>query len=1234
VIAIDVGATSTLLPLEAEGTVKWTPTAKQSTIGGIGAGLLSRVKWGEAEIEIGGARAKIEVGFTDGLHDEPGLLSLEAATKLGLRLDYERMKVKAKGGKWIPIVMQRKEAEAFAAVARTTTIPAQSAGWVDLRIGAREAKEAYIESSVFDGARIVEGIWPAQKGLVRVAVLNETDEPLTWKEGKRCANWSEVEETEMAFQIKERKGPRFKEEEEEGEERRRKESEAKRRLITDEEVEEHCERNFKHLTKEEVRRIKEEIILPNREVFLRKGELPINPIRFPAVRLVVTSNPKVAAVRPWTHDKYEVAEKENKRLLDAGISVESSSPFRSEPVIVDKKDGTKRMTIDYRSTLNKVLEFDGFPIPRADEQVRKMAGCGIFSTMDAASSFWQLALAKESQRLTAYRAPPGGHYEMTRVPQGVTVGSAKLCRAVQKTVMDELSTGARARVAHYIDEFLAGSEVEGEGVARYDSHFKLMKELLGVFKAAGWRLGWEKFLIFQLSAEWVGMQVSKEGHAASQSLVKAILECAEPENKTELRRFLGKLNYQAHRIRDYKIIAQPLNRLLGEVPYEFGEEERNAWARLKTEATRRPTLGLLKAGKGVKVKVYVDASLEGIGAEIWQDDKVCGYWNRPLTEKERRYSTLDRELMAAAEASSFVRPLVGNAEIEMQGDHKPLTDEGWRGLPLEPAHDRARDRPKWVAALDSNQVKLSYIRGQDNPADALTRAPFVKFAGMAISGHQRTPKEWAELQDEDPELRRWKKYLTEDELPTQAKKARLMIAESGNYDIHEGVLMNRSIPHLHAKKEEERWLIVVPEKEKEAVLKEFHDRAGHPSAEATAHKIRDAGLYFKGYWADSKRHKANCRECKEMLEMKNEDKVGLLEPTMKLDRGLRVIALDFIGPLPMSEEGYEYVLLSITEDDLWVDAKPGKEQNTELVIQHLTERAAGEDAWDIIKNDRGSPFISEAARAYFEDAGMAPHPTTANNPRANGVSEAHVKILKHKVEMLAAEDPKTWPKKIPIALMQMRSDVKSDSQSSAFEMRFSRPMRLLSHLKFGVTRELKTVTAEEQRRVMREAHKREDLEALKQKERYDKGRVEANFKVGEKVYLKDHKAGFLEKKKIGPFVIVRKVSDLNYEIAECGKAELNNRHPIINVRNLESYELQGAEDEEEYEVQVKEVLAHRKGKGKGKKGELEFHIRWADGSETWEPMANLFDIEEGQRIYNRKLNAYAKEKQIRLKRKE
>ena len=57
-------------------------------------------------------------------------------------------------------------------------------------------------------------------------------------------------------------------------------------------------------------------------------------------------------------------------MLENKIIEPSASPYNSNVIIVDKKDGDKRFVIDYRS-LNKGTVKDSYPLPNVDELIDK-----------------------------------------------------------------------------------------------------------------------------------------------------------------------------------------------------------------------------------------------------------------------------------------------------------------------------------------------------------------------------------------------------------------------------------------------------------------------------------------------------------------------------------------------------------------------------------------------------------------------------------------------------------------------------------------------------------------------------------------------------------------------------------------------------------------------------------------------------------------------------------------------
>ena len=94
-------------------------------------------------------------------------------------------------------------------------------------------------------------------------------------------------------------------------------------------------------------------------------------------------------------------EEQIKDLLAQGFIRPSCSPYGAPVLFVPKKDGRWRMCIDYRA-LNKQTVKDRYPLPRIDLLLDRLGQARVFSKLDLAQGYHQIAMAEDSVEKTAF----------------------------------------------------------------------------------------------------------------------------------------------------------------------------------------------------------------------------------------------------------------------------------------------------------------------------------------------------------------------------------------------------------------------------------------------------------------------------------------------------------------------------------------------------------------------------------------------------------------------------------------------------------------------------------------------------------------------------------------------------------------------------------------------------------------------------------------------------------------
>jgi hypothetical protein len=120
------------------------------------------------------------------------------------------------------------------------------------------------------------------------------------------------------------------------------------------------------------------------------GMPPDRKVEF-AIELILGTAP--ISKRAYRVSEPELVElkKQIDELLEKGYIRPSTSPWAAPVLFVEKKDGTKRMCIDYRA-LNEVTIKNRYPLPRIEDLFDQLRGASVFSKIDMRSGYHQLKI--------------------------------------------------------------------------------------------------------------------------------------------------------------------------------------------------------------------------------------------------------------------------------------------------------------------------------------------------------------------------------------------------------------------------------------------------------------------------------------------------------------------------------------------------------------------------------------------------------------------------------------------------------------------------------------------------------------------------------------------------------------------------------------------------------------------------------------------------------------------------
>ena len=285
--------------------------------------------------------------------------------------------------------------------------------------------------------------------------------------------------------------------------------------------------------------------------------------------------------------------------------------------------------------LNEVTVKDAYPLPRIHDSLDALNGGKWFHTMDLMSGYWQVQMASQDQKKTAFSTSLG-LFEFNVMPFGL-VGTPATFERLMEYVLRGLQW---EECLVYMDDIIITGPSVDQSLERLSHVFQRLLE-------ANLKLQPPKCSLFRREVKFLGHIVCGAGIRTDPAKIEAVQEWPVPVSAKQIRSFLGLCSYYRRFIHGFADIARPLHKLTEKsTPFQWTDECQVSFRRLKAALTSAPVLAYPRP-EG-QFTLDTDASGEAIGAVLSQSQdeelKVIGYFSKAMTKAERDYCITRKEL--------------------------------------------------------------------------------------------------------------------------------------------------------------------------------------------------------------------------------------------------------------------------------------------------------------------------------------------------------------------------------------------------------------------------------------------------------------------------------------------------------------------------------------------------------------------------------------------------------------
>lgn len=870
------------------------------------------------------------------------------------------------------------------------------------------------------------------------------------------------------------------------------------------------------------KKIEIEKIIKEYKTIFAKDKYDIGSVRNYEAHIDLLVN-RYCSKRPYRctiEDKLEI-EKQISMLLKNNLIEESYSPFAAPVTMAFKKGENRksRLCIDFRE-LNKIVVPQAQPFPLIDDLIVKTRNCKYFTTLDINSAFWAIPLRVEDRSKTGF-VTHDGHFQWTCLPFGLKTSPAIFQRILSNILRKHNLTG---HSVNFIDDILIYSST-------FEEHVRHIKNVLEAIIKEGFRLKFQKCTFASDSVKYLGHVIQNNSVRPLKDNLISIRNFPTPKTQKNIRQFLGKINFYHEYIPRSTIILDPLHKLLRKnEKFVWSEQCEESFNKIKTYLCSQPVLEIFD--KDLPIKIFTDASLEGIGAILKQTqldgkDKPVAYFSKKLNESQKRKKAIYLECLAMKEAVKYWQHWLIGKQFTIYSDHKPLENMNIKCRTDEELGDL-------TYYLSQYDFTVKYIPGKENvEADCLSRNPVL------------------ESEDNKEELLKIVNLIQLKDIVEDQEKNEIIKENKQN------LIYKNKIYYKKIKKNEK---IILSEKFSKNLIKKVHEDLCHIGIRQLQKKI--SSIYTA---KNLTKNIINiCKTCEICIKNKSrcQGKFGLMSQLGPATKPFEIMSIDTIGGFGGSRSTKKYLHLLVDHYTRYAFIATSKTQNASDFIK-LTKIVLETDEIGIILTDQYPGINSREFKQYLQDNNVTLIFTAVNTPSSNGLNERLNQTIVNKIRCKINEknNKRTWT---TIARECIQKYNETEHSVTGFAPKYLLDGTDVSSL----PNEIKTIHKEDKWIADRRLALENTIKSHKyNKKIFDRNRKILELEIGDSVFVEN--GNRLNRKKldeliIGPFKVVEKISNSIYRI-DTGNTKTEST--LFHITKLQPVTTEVEEDEDEEEEQ-------------------------------------------------------------------